>query len=367
MNQVFRFWNPKASSIRSLLVANCIESPNPSAELTTSDQPCSSKSLQRNPIADNSWRQCDRVGNPPSHAFPRPMDQDLRCVNSRGLRATLQGAFQNWKPLDNVADIDYSQEFHRSREEERDKLSAQSNSTAQQHDSSGFNRTPSRLPVDSDDGDSQETPASHKNQDQDSLRFEPYLGADGEDVRRVQFNKPESGESSSCDGTSPCATAPESKNEGPCRTEPHELDTENIIDPRDKWLIFTCGSETYTPHQIGFKKIKSFKFKSRLDPGLSLQDRVVEYKRRKALEENGQNVEQPDYSNYAAVADRFDTMDCVIDLHGHIIGMTLSPDHRYLYVNSRPWPSNYTISDPLHPPPIAQEIDIHVIDLVTLK
>ena len=40
---------------------------------------------------------------------------------------------------------------------------------------------------------------------------------------------------------------------------------------------------------------------------------------------------------------------------------------RYLYVNSRPWPCGYRIKSPLDPPPIAQEIDIHVIDLVTLQ
>ena len=40
---------------------------------------------------------------------------------------------------------------------------------------------------------------------------------------------------------------------------------------------------------------------------------------------------------------------------------------RYLYVNSRPWPQGYVIDDPLSPPPIAQEIDIHVIDLVTIQ
>lgn len=40
---------------------------------------------------------------------------------------------------------------------------------------------------------------------------------------------------------------------------------------------------------------------------------------------------------------------------------------RYLYVNTRPWPKGYVITNPLQPPPIAQEIDIHVIDLVTLK
>lgn len=36
----------------------------------------------------------------------------------------------------------------------------------------------------------------------------------------------------------------------------------------------------------------------------------------------------PDWNNYDAVADRFDKIDKVIDLHGHIIGMALSPDNR---------------------------------------
>lgn len=52
---------------------------------------------------------------------------------------------------------------------------------------------------------------------------------------------------------------------------------------------------------------------------------------------------------------------------GHIIGMSLSPCNRFLYVNSRPWPENCVIVNPLEPPPISQEIDIHVIDLQTLK
>ena len=30
------------------------------------------------------------------------------------------------------------------------------------------------------------------------------------------------------------------------------------------------------------------------------------------------------------MADRFDAIDHIIDLHGHIIGMSLSPDHRYI-------------------------------------
>ncbi|NWQ84455.1 FBXW5 protein, partial [Columbina picui] len=63
----------------------------------------------------------------------------------------------------------------------------------------------------------------------------------------------------------------------------------------------------------------------------------------------------------------FDSLDHVIDVHGHIIGMGLSPDHRYLYVNSRAWPRDCIISDPMQPPPIAEEIDLHVFDLKTMK
>ena len=50
----------------------------------------------------------------------------------------------------------------------------------------------------------------------------------------------------------------------------------------------------------------------------------------------------------------------------HVLHQSVFPS-RFLYVNSRPWPKNYIISDPLRPPPIAQEIDIHVIDLVTME
>lgn len=38
-----------------------------------------------------------------------------------------------------------------------------------------------------------------------------------------------------------------------------------------------------------------------------------------------------------------------------------------MYVNCRSWPEGAIITDALRPPPIAQEIDIHVVDLLTLK
>lgn len=40
---------------------------------------------------------------------------------------------------------------------------------------------------------------------------------------------------------------------------------------------------------------------------------------------------------------------------------------RYLYVNCRPWPKNYIISDPQESPPLAQEVEISTIDLTTFN
>lgn len=156
---------------------------------------------------------------------------------------------------------------------------------------------------------------------------------------------------------------------------------EDLYEP--KYLIFSTGSKTYTPHQIGFKKVLKTSFPKKLDPGPPIKERLALQKRRRELQ---QLIEQlspeearlqfqhfpdvradPDWSNYDAVSGRFDGVDALIDLEGHIIGMGLSPDHRFLYVNSRPWPQNCVISNPLEPPPISQEIDIHVIDLQTLK
>lgn len=133
-----------------------------------------------------------------------------------------------------------------------------------------------------------------------------------------------------------------------------------------KYLIFSTGSKTFTPHQIGFKRIRNIYFPKKLDPGPSLKQRIAA---KKAAEQQQQQTPRndPDWWDYESVKDRFDQVDKVIDLHGHIIGMALSPDHRYLYVNTRPWPHDYVITNPLEPPPIAQEIDIHVIDLMTLK
>jgi F-box and WD-40 domain protein 5 len=161
---------------------------------------------------------------------------------------------------------------------------------------------------------------------------------------------------------------------------------EDLDEACPKYLIFSTGSRTYTPHQIGIKRVGKVNFPKKLEPGPSIQERIALRDRRRELEAmiNSLSPEEarlqfqhfalgaepnpdPDWVNYDAVANRFDSIDALIDLEGHIIGMGLSPCNRFLYVNSRPWPQNCVIANPLDPPPISQEIDIHVIDLQSLK
>ncbi|XP_072287534.1 F-box/WD repeat-containing protein 5 isoform X2 [Pyxicephalus adspersus] len=106
-----------------------------------------------------------------------------------------------------------------------------------------------------------------------------------------------------------------------------------------KYLLFTTGCLTYSPHQIGIMQI--------LPHHMTTEGNVLG-------DDRGPN-------------EFFDSLDHVINIQGHIIGMALSPDNRYLYVNSRSWPRDCMISDPMDPPPIAEEIDIRVFDLRTLR
>ncbi|XP_061460281.1 F-box/WD repeat-containing protein 5 isoform X2 [Rhineura floridana] len=118
--------------------------------------------------------------------------------------------------------------------------------------------------------------------------------------------------------------------------EPNLLSTEG---GNKKYLIFTTGCLAFSPHQIGIKQILPHQMTT-AGPVLGEERHSEKF---------------------------FDSLDHVIDFHGHIIGMGLSPDHRYLYVNSRAWPQDCVISNPLQPPPIAEEIDLRVLDLKTMQ
>lgn len=206
-----------------------------------------------------------------------------------------------------------------------------------------------------------ENSAPCRSTDGDNINF-PYMPLENSDYAKPIFYSDEfrrEFEDSACESSDDCMDDDDDIDD-----DGSEIDDLDNLCP--KYLIFSTGSKTYTPHQIGFKRIRNINFPKRIDPGLSIKERLAIKEREKELQETEPRVE-PDYLNYDAVAEKFDSVDKLIDLHGHIIGMGLSPDHRYLYVNSRPWPQGYVITNPLEPPPIAQEIDIHVIDLATLK
>ncbi|XP_014475307.1 PREDICTED: F-box/WD repeat-containing protein 5 isoform X2 [Dinoponera quadriceps] len=267
MTQLFKFYNENASSIRAIMVANCL-APTPAESTEQQNQPSSSNMKEEK-------------GNPPSH---------------------------------------------------KDLLSPSNSSQQQQEEPVVLHHASSRLhPI-------------QYNQEYRQVEMEKKANESDSESENPQWEEEsESGESSVTE----------------------ECDTDELANNPEKFLIFTTGSKTYTPHKVGFKRIKLISFPRRLDPGPSLRERIAQQKR----ERERRNTASLDtnWLDYESVADRFDKVDHLIDLHGHIIGMGLSPDHRYLYVNTRPWPTGYVITNPLQPPPIAQEIDIHVIDLVTLK
>jgi hypothetical protein len=112
MNELYRFYNPKASSVRSLLIANCVDG----------EEPMSSSSSDKNMESDKKMNSDEpstsadtRTGNPLSSLQLEQQaedgEQDLLNINSRGHQGTLQGAFQNWRPLDNIANIKYTNAY----------------------------------------------------------------------------------------------------------------------------------------------------------------------------------------------------------------------------------------------------------------
>ena len=186
----------------------------------------------------------------------------------------------------------------------------------------------------------------------------------------------------------------------------------------DRLLIFTTGSKTFTPHQIGIKRITPALLKQRTpfrrngwgdfqekltttttattteatarleerpidDPdgnrmqldGMNSNDNVAA-EEEDEVEDNDNNADDDeddagDGNDMVAVpeeedgamgilamfqdaefpppADRrreaLDAPDQIIEMNGHVIGMRLSPDHRYLYVNLRAWTEEFRGDD----------------------
>jgi hypothetical protein len=83
--------------------------------------------------------------------------------------------------------------------------------------------------------------------------------------------------------------------------------TADTASVQDKYLIYTKGSLTYTPHQVAIKRISM----RRCVTGRLIPDA-------------GSDLP----NNNALADDSYDQPDRVFEMHGHITGMALSPDDR---------------------------------------
>ncbi|RWS30144.1 F-box/WD repeat-containing protein 5-like protein [Leptotrombidium deliense] len=309
VKRLFKFYNKNASSIRSILVANCMIDENALEEnnfdeANTSGE-CKQKQLRGNPLSKQL---------------------QLSAIESRRLRALhtppnasdsidLYGAHSN-EVCSTQSPVRYSMDYRSEDVKNGDDVESPCSD-------SSFTFSDPPLPWD-----------------------ENWFSLSGDEHDETSLTAQASASCSSDDDS---------------RDEPSEG---RILDEREKLLIFTSGSLTYTPHQIGIKRIKPFRFKEFVKETLSLS---VALQEKRVRDENQVLQGSPNWQDESTIRDYFDTVDHVIDVKGHIIGMTLSLDNRYLYVNSRAWPENYVIDNPLSPPPIAHQIDISVIDLKTLK
>ncbi|XP_041371164.1 F-box/WD repeat-containing protein 5-like [Gigantopelta aegis] len=149
-----------------------------------------------------------------------------------------------------------------------------------------------------------------------------------------------------------------------------ERPVEDSCDTADVWssgqqghcLIYVTGEFAVALHQLGFKALSTENKSSSMtnqessapqfDPETTESHMVVNYSNQLI---EMQQVRKPD------------PFDHLIDLNGHITGLCLSRDHRYLFVNCRPWVGTVDRSDPWATPELSTEIEVRVIDLSTME
>ena len=111
-------------------------------------------------------------------------------------------------------------------------------------------------------------------------------------------------------------------------------------------MIFTTGSQTYQPHQIGIKLMSKVKFRTKLNIPENIFEAAEEGRRKREEEResrlgriNFEPTPWSDYrqvaqmftpwSDYRQVAQMFDIVDVLIDFHGFVTGYGVSPDSRF--------------------------------------
>ncbi|KAK3607875.1 hypothetical protein CHS0354_038305 [Potamilus streckersoni] len=124
-----------------------------------------------------------------------------------------------------------------------------------------------------------------------------------------------------------------------------------------KNLIFVTGEFAVALHQLGFKNLTKSTWESLSlahSPDIDCHNShmVVNYSNHDIHMRGNQILDKPDH---------------LIDLDGHVTGLCLSDDHRYLFINCRPWIGKVDRTDPWATPDLSPNIEVRVIDLFTMQ
>ncbi|XP_070197236.1 F-box/WD repeat-containing protein 5-like [Littorina saxatilis] len=118
--------------------------------------------------------------------------------------------------------------------------------------------------------------------------------------------------------------------------------------PREKLLIFKFGELS---DRVGIKRMREDEIVKEEDMagGVDWSDTEVSLLSADSIAGN----------------DRFTVLDATINMSGRIVGMALSPDERYLYMNIQRLVTNDEGGEPLEPLSFVNQMNTRVIDLVT--
>lgn len=125
-------------------------------------------------------------------------------------------------------------------------------------------------------------------------------------------------------------------------------------------LIFVTGEFAIALHQLGFKNVSPLVLDQAESQNNTNTDSTAAGESHMVVNFSNNDIQlRP-----VRVSDKPDNL---LDLFGHVTGLCLSHDHRYLYLNCRPWIGKVDRTDPWATPDLSPSIEVRVIDLCTLK
>lgn len=277
VQRLYKFHNVNASSIRTIMVANC-----PQTKAT--------------PNNDCTVTECSRA-----QELEKASQKEQKSEDNQGIHFLTDHAQAR-----SAGPIEYNMEYRKA-ESDRIKCSSENGASS---------RTSSWLALDA----SQHACGDEGPSDLDHTSTSVPMETDLNSATAASDNTNISPEVDTADYIQ--------ANLASFNTLPSSQDTNTISGlttesaKYEKLLIFTTGKKTYTPHQIGVKRIQ-------IDAaeGNDLMMTTDHGRNQLVVDEE---PEQPVDEEDGEPREDFDSIDHLIELHGHIIGMCLSPDQRYI-------------------------------------